>query len=91
MSELIDKICIWCGRPFKGYSSRMFCGNACAGEYRELQEKLRKAGKSTSREIVVMHHKELVKKEIEDRKLKVSLKPVHVTSRSVQWRYVKER
>lgn len=89
--KTIQKICVWCGKPFVGYSNRMYCNYDCAHEYQTMQRQLKEAGKESTKDYVLAHHRETVKEEQRRRLTYKVLKPVHLTSRAVQWRYVDER
>lgn len=91
MNKEVKKTCIWCGNTFYGYVNRVFCDLTCQRNYRMLQLELKRNGKEYARDYVLSCHRDRL---IEERKRKLThkvLRPVHLTSRSVQWRYVDER
>lgn len=87
------KICPWCGKKFKGTPNQRFCSESCKEELAIKKKEWKEQGYRYKTDVVIMKHTEEM---VATRRRKISLsrkelQPVHVSSSSMQWRYVSVR
>lgn len=83
------KVCAWCGKSFYGFHNDKYCGKVCRDELLNAKAAAKREGRSSKTEDVIDMHKEKLRKRTT--RFHRELVAVHLSSSSVQWRYVNRR